>query len=76
MIIDQFCNANEGLQIEAFLNGTLVGQRTENGYTIICRQVEAFYVEYLMLRNRFVDMRAFSDPSLLKFYLDKMDVNT
>ncbi len=75
MTIDQFCALDEKEQIVAFWEGTIVGERKEGEYRVVCKQIEDFYVEYLMLGNIYKDMRAFKNPDLLQPYLDKMPVN-
>ncbi|MDQ3683838.1 MAG: hypothetical protein M3352_12330 [Bacteroidota bacterium] len=39
MTIYQFLAADEEQQIQAFWDGTFIGEREEDGYTIICHQV-------------------------------------
>ena len=51
MTIYQFLFADEQEQIEAFWAGTFVGERIEDGYTIICHHVDSFYVEYKVMKS-------------------------
>lgn len=75
MTIDQFSSLDERDQIEAFWEGSLVGERKDEDYRIVCMQIEDFYVEYLILGNIYKDMRAFKNPDLLQPYLEQMKVD-
>ncbi len=44
----------------------------EGELKIICKQIDGFYVEYKMLDDRYVDVRAFKNPDLLEPYLDNI----
>jgi hypothetical protein len=59
-------------QIEVFWKGQLVGERLDGEYKTFCKQVDGFYVEYLILGNIYKDMRAFKNPDLLQPYSDRM----
>jgi hypothetical protein len=82
MTIHQFLDVDEEAQISSFWDGTFIGQREEDGYLIICHQVEYFYVEYKVMKStwdgktlmHYIDMRAFENVDWLKEYLDGMDV--
>ncbi len=81
MTINDYLNFHEHEQIETFWDGTFIGQREEDGYLIICHQVESFYVEYKVMKTswdgktliHYIDMRAFENVDWLQEYLDKMD---
>ncbi len=81
MTINDYLNFDEHEQIETFWDGTFIGQREEDGYLIICHQVESFYVEYKVMKTswdgktliHYIDMRAFENVDWLQEYLDKMD---
>jgi len=45
MTIYQFLAADEEQQVQAFWNGVFVGERTDDGYTIVCHQHQSFYIE-------------------------------
>jgi hypothetical protein len=57
-------------QIEAFWNGVFIGERKEGEFTIECRQIDAFYVEYKIKDKQYFDVRSFRNPDLLKPYFD------
>ncbi len=46
MTIYQFTSLDERDQIEAFWEGTVVGETKDAEYRIVCRQIDDFYVEY------------------------------
>jgi hypothetical protein len=73
MTLYQFQLSDEMEQIEAFWGGILVGERKEEEFTIECRQIDDFYVEYKKQGKHYVDMRYFRNPDLLKPYFDQMD---
>ena len=54
-------------QIEAFWNGVLIGERKEGEFTIECRQIDGFCVEYKKDKH-YVDMCAFKNPGEGKFF--------
>jgi hypothetical protein len=51
MTIHQFLDVDEEAQISSFWDGTYIGQREEDGYLIICHQVNSFYVEYKVMKS-------------------------
>lgn len=61
-------------QIEAFWEGTLIGQRMDGEHKVECRQVDGFYVEYKydQTGRHYIDMRCFKTTELLQPYLDQM----
>ena len=74
MTIHQFSALDEMQQIEVFWEGTLVGERKEGEYGIVCRQLDDFYVEYLILGNIYKGTRAFKSSDLLQPYLEQMSI--
>lgn len=72
MTIHPFTSLDEIEQLEAFWQGTLLGERFDGEYRIVCKQIEDFYVEFLMLGDLYKDMRAFKNPDLLQPFLDQM----
>ena len=52
MTIYQFLASDEMEQIEAFLEGVLVGEIKEGEFVIECRQIDGFYVEYKKKEGR------------------------
>ena len=72
MTLYQFNSFDEMEQIEAFWYGVLVGERKDGEFTIECRQIDDFYVEYKIQDKHYHDMRSFRNPDLLTPYLDQL----
>jgi hypothetical protein len=72
MTLYQFNQLDEMEQIEAFWDGTLVGERQDGEFTVECRQIHSLYVEYRKSNGFYVDMRSFRNPDLLQLHLDQM----
>jgi hypothetical protein len=75
MTLYQFNLSDEMEQIEAFWDGVLIGERKEHDYTIECRQINDFYVEYKKKDGMYVDMRSYKNPDLLDLFLDQMKID-
>ncbi len=82
MTLNQFLDADEEAQKAFFQAGAFIGEKTEDGYAVICHQVDGFYVEYKMMKSvwkentiiHYLDMRCSENTDLLQPYLDKMDI--
>jgi hypothetical protein len=72
MTLYQFNLADEMEQIEAFWDGTFVGEIQVDDYTIECRQINDFYVEYKKKNGHYVDMRSHRNPKLIEPYLNQL----
>jgi hypothetical protein len=75
MTLYQFLRSDEMEQIEAFLDGVLVGCRSEGAFVIECRQINDFYVEYKILGEHYIDMCAFKNTDRLQPYLSQIDIS-
>lgn len=64
-------------QIELFWEAVHIGERKEDSYVLICRQIEDFYVEYKIDPNNemYVDLRVFRDTSLIEPYLEQIPLD-
>ena len=64
-------------QIELFWEAVHIGERKEDRYVLICRQIDDFYVEYKIDPNNemYVDLRVFRDTSLIEPYLEQIPLD-
>ena len=63
-------------QLEIWFEGALVGRiELADDYTIVCKQIDGFYVEYLKKGAIWEDLRCFTDPGLLSPYLQGIDIS-
>ena len=70
----EFMSSEEVEQIKCFWEAALVGERMEEGYKIICKQHEYFYIEYKVKNNMYLSVRVFKNPDLLQPYLEQMKI--
>ena len=75
MTIHHFSTLDEMEQLEAFWEGSFIGERQDGEYRLVCKQIDDFYVDYLMLGEVYKNMRIFKNPDLLQPYLDQMPLN-
>ena len=77
MTLPQFNRLSEMEQIELFWEAVHIGERKEDRYVLICRQIEDFYVEYKIDPNNemYVDLRVFRDTSLIEPYLEQIPLD-
>jgi hypothetical protein len=76
MTLYEFMILDAEAQIEVWFEGVYVGERAlPDGYTVVCKQIDDFYVEYLKKGLLWKDMRSFRNPDLLAPYLTQIDVS-
>ncbi len=57
MNLYQFLAADEEEQVSAFWDGVFVGERTEDGYTIVCHQHQSFYIEVKLVTTEWMEKK-------------------
>ncbi len=64
-------------QIELFWEAVHIGERKEDKFVLICRQIEDFYIEYRIDPNNemYVDVKVFRDTTLIEPYLEQVEVD-
>lgn len=71
MTIHEFLELDAETQLEIWFEGTLIGEFSIwPTYTVVCKKVFDFYVEYLKKDKIWIDLRCFEDPALCVRYLD------
>lgn len=75
MNLDQFIGLEATERLEVFWGGILVGELSDGGFRMLCRQVEDFYVVYKILGGHYLGMQISKDPYLLESYLEQIDIS-
>jgi hypothetical protein len=71
MTLYQFNLADEMEQIEAFWDGIFIGEIQDGDFTIECRQINDFYVEYKKKDGHYWDVRSHRNPKLIDPYMEQ-----
>lgn len=69
MTLYDFAFMDELSQLEAFWEGDLIGERSNGGFVMMCRQLGDFFVEYKILGGHYIDMNIFTSHRRLEWYL-------